>query len=200
MFVVSYTLIFAFHPKLNLNVELKFASNFLLKWFNRKFKIQNMEKDQKEKVTYEAFNPIEQQKTKCVICNFPRIINAKGSSVPANEMSYTDFYIRYEHKFLRNIYSKEELEMSKELKSLGSCYEVFDRFLTIVILLESVITNWGTFSETSKEKLSNFMKNIAQGLKITMKLLDKLKKLKLNISTQKFPIFLNNIMLLFMVA
>ena len=115
-------------------------------------------------------------------------------------MSYTDFYIRYEHEFLRNIYSKEELEMPKELKSLGSCYEVFDRFLTIVILLESVITNWGTFSETSKEKLSNFMKNIAQGLKITMKLLDKLKKLKLNISTQKFPIFLNNIMLLFMVA
>ena len=92
MSVVSYTLIFAFHPKPNLNVELKFASNFLLKWFNRKFKIQNMEIDQKEKVTYEAFNPIEQQKTKCVICNFPLIINVKGSSVPANEMSYTDFF------------------------------------------------------------------------------------------------------------
>ena len=91
MFVVSYTLIFAFHPKLNLNVELKFASNFLLKWFNRKCKIQNMEKDQKEKVTYEAFNPIEQQKTKCVICNFPRIINAKGSSAPANEMVILTF-------------------------------------------------------------------------------------------------------------
>ena len=51
-----------------------------------------MEIDQKEKVTYEAFNPIEQQKTKCVICNFPLIINVKGSSVPANEMSYTDFF------------------------------------------------------------------------------------------------------------
>ena len=83
MFVVSFTLIFAFHPKLNLHVELKFASNFLLKWFNRKFKIQNMEKDQKEKVTYEAFNPIEQQKTKCVICNFPRIINAKRLKCPS---------------------------------------------------------------------------------------------------------------------
>ena len=156
-------LIIAFHPKLNLNVELKFASNFLLKWFNRKFKIQNMEIDQKEKVTYEAFNPIEQQKPKCVICNFPLIINEKGSSVPANEMSYTDFYIRYEHKFLRNIYSKGELEMSKELKSLGSYYEVFDRFLTIVILLESAITNQGTFSETSKEKLSNFIEEHCPG-------------------------------------
>ena len=31
------------------------------------------------------------------------------------------------------------------------------RFLTIVILLEFAITNRGTFSETSKEKLSNFI-------------------------------------------
>ena len=67
-------------------------------------------------------------------------------------MSYTDFYTRYEHKFLRDIYSKETLETSKELKSLESYYEVFDRFLTIVILLESAISNRGTFSETSKEK------------------------------------------------
>ena len=122
MFVVSYTLIFAFHPKLNLNrvivqrrfghsllkvatvdyltedqlqfvdkdlinqlkdcainvserrcknaveqmfaVELNFASNFLLKWFNRNFKIQNMEIDHKEKFTYEAFYPIDQKKNK----------------------------------------------------------------------------------------------------------------------------------------
>ena len=46
------------------------------------------------------------------------MINPKGPNVPANEMSFADFYIRYEHKFLRNIYSKEELETSKELKSL----------------------------------------------------------------------------------
>ena len=117
MFVVSYTLIFDFHPKLNLNrliaqrsfdnslsklatvdyltedqlkfvdkdlinqlkdcvinvserryesvlaqifaVELKFASNCLLKRFNRKFKIQNMEIDHKEKITYEASNPLD---------------------------------------------------------------------------------------------------------------------------------------------
>ena len=120
MFVVSYTLIFAFHPTLNLNrvivqrsfgysllklrtedyptehqleffdkdlinqlkdcainlserrcknavaqmvpVELKLASNCLLKRFNRKFKIQNMEINPKEKVTYQAFNPVEKSK------------------------------------------------------------------------------------------------------------------------------------------
>ena len=77
------------------------------------------------------------------------MINAK---VPASEMTYTDFYIRYERIFLRNIYLKEELETSKKLKSLDSYYEVFDRFLIIVILLESVITNHRTYSETTKEK------------------------------------------------
>ena len=77
------------------------------------------------------------------------MINAK---VPASETTYTDFYIRYERIFLRNIYLKEELETSKKLKSLDSYYEVFDRFLIIVILLESVITNHRTYSETTKEK------------------------------------------------
>ena len=77
------------------------------------------------------------------------MINAK---VPASKMTYTDFYIRYERIFLRNIYLKEELETSKKLKSLDSYYEVFDRFLIIVILLESVITNHRTYSETTKEK------------------------------------------------
>ena len=72
-------------------------------------------------------------------------------------MSYTGFYIRYEHEFLRNIYSKKELETSY--------YEVFDRFLTIVILLESTITNRGIFSETSKENV--------QRLEIIMKLLNR---------------------------
>ena len=78
-------------------------------------------------------------------------------------MSYTDFYIRYEHKFLINIYSNEELETSKELKSLEPYYEVFDRFLTIDTLLESAITNRETFSDTSKEKLSNFIEENCAG-------------------------------------
>ena len=78
-------------------------------------------------------------------------------------MSCTDFYIRYEYKFLRNAYWKEKLETSKELKSLESYYEVFDKFLTVAILLESVITNRRTFSKTIKEKLSNFIKEHCVG-------------------------------------
>ena len=45
-------------------IELKFLSNCLLKWFNRKFKIQNMEIDHKGKVKHEVFNPIDWKKNK----------------------------------------------------------------------------------------------------------------------------------------
>ena len=105
------------------------------------------------------------------------IINAKGPNVPANEMYYIDYYIRYEHKFLRNIYLKEELETSKELKNLESYDLVFDRLLTIVILLESVITNWGTFSETKKEKLSNFIEEHCAGAENYHDIAEHIKKL-----------------------
>ena len=159
-------------------VELKFASSCLLIWFNKKFKIQNMEKDHNEKILPETFNPIDWKKTKRVICKFPLIINAKGPDVPANKMIYTDFYIRYGHNFLRKIYSKKELETSKELKSLECYYEVFDKFLTIVILLESVI-NHGTFSKTNKEKLSNFIKEHLAGTENYHEIADKIKETKI---------------------
>ena len=101
------------HRHSNVCRQVKTWIKLFTKWFNRKFKIKNMEIDHKKII-------IDWKKTKCVICNFPLIINAKGSNFPAYEMSYTDFYMRYEHKFLRNIFSKEELETSKELKSLES--------------------------------------------------------------------------------
>ena len=66
-------------------IALKFASNCLL----------NLHQI--------VYNPVDWKNTKCVICNFPLIINAKSPNVPENEMNYTDFDIRYEHKFLRNI-------------------------------------------------------------------------------------------------
>ena len=42
-----------------------------------------MEIDPKEKVTYEAFNPIEWKETKCVISNVPPSIKAKDPNFPA---------------------------------------------------------------------------------------------------------------------
>ena len=137
-----------------------------------------MEKHHNEKILYETFNLVDWKRTKLVICKFPLIINAKGSDVPANKMIYTDFYIRYEYKFLRKIYSKKELETSKVLKSLECYYEVFDKFLTIVILLESII-NHGTFSEATKEKLSNFIKEHLTGTENYHVIAKKIKETKI---------------------
>ena len=48
-----------------------------------------------------------------LICNFPLKIDPIGPDVPNNKMFYGDFFIRYEHKLLRNIYiyiyTKEQL-------------------------------------------------------------------------------------------
>ena len=101
---------------------------------------------------------------------------------------------------MRNIYSKEELETSKELKSLESCYEVFDRFLTIAILLESVIANRGFFSEASREKLSNFIEEHCAGAENYHEIAEEIKETEIKHSDPKFPNFLSNFMLLFMVA
>ena len=73
------------------SVELSLAKQAILFWFNEKIKSQHLEID------------------KCLICNFPLKIGTIGSDLPNNKMYYGDFFIRCEHKFLRNIYRKEQL-------------------------------------------------------------------------------------------
>ena len=90
---------------------------------------------------------------------------------------------------MRNIYLKEELETSKELKSLESCYEVFDRFLTIVILLKSPITNWGTFGKTRKEKLSNFIEEHCAGAENYHEITEQISETEIKHFDPKFPMF-----------
>ena len=90
---------------------------------------------------------------------------------------------------MRNIYSKEQLETSKELKSLESYHEVFDRFFTIVILLESGITNGGTFSETSMEKLSNFIEDYCAGTKNYHEIAEQIKETEIKHFDPKIPKF-----------
>ena len=104
-------------------------------------------------------------------------------------MNYTDFYIRYEHEFLWNIYWNEELETWKELKSLESYYEVFDRFLTTVILLESAITNRGTFSETSKEKLTSVTEEHCAGAENYHGIAEQIKETEIKHFDPKIPKF-----------
>ena len=47
-----------------------------------------------------------------------------GYDVPNSEMSYSDIFVRYEHKFLRNIYSDSEIAKSPQIYTLQNYYVV----------------------------------------------------------------------------
>ena len=78
-------------------VELKFVANCLFRWFN-KFKPQHLEMYLGRKVEYEAKNPVNRDKYKCYICNYPVKLNAIGLNILSTKTNYTDFHVRFEHK------------------------------------------------------------------------------------------------------
>ena len=59
-----------------------------------------------------------------------------------NEMSFGELVIRYEHKFLRNIYTDEQIKDSNHLKNLGSYYEIFEEHIAICIGLLALLNNF----------------------------------------------------------
>ena len=85
----------------------------LLEWFNKKIKSQHLELDFLRKNQYERKSPIDWNNDKCVICKLLLKIDPIGYDVPNSKMSYGDFFIRYEHKFLRNTYSDVEINHRK---------------------------------------------------------------------------------------
>ena len=98
--------------------KLKFASDCLMKWFNSKFKIGNMQLSNQFKRNFEVKNPINWEINRCCICTFPLEINPTTPDATKEKMFYSDFVIAKEHKFLRNIFSEDELSSSNALKNI----------------------------------------------------------------------------------
>ena len=69
-------------------------------------------------------------------------------------MSFGDFVIRYEHKFLRNIYTEKQIKDSEHIKDLKSYYEIFDQYLDISIGLLAMLnsTNRHNFINVASEE------------------------------------------------
>ena len=61
---------------------------------------------------------------------------------PDNEITFGDFIIRYEQKFLRNIYTTEQIEQSHHIKNLESYYEIFKDYIMICIGLIALLSNF----------------------------------------------------------
>ena len=89
-----------------------------MKWFNSTFKIGNKQLSNEVKRNYEVKNPINWETDHCCICTFSLEINLTTSDATKEKMSYSDFVIVKEHKFLRNIFSEDELSSSDALKNV----------------------------------------------------------------------------------
>ena len=57
-------------------------------------------------------------------------------------MSFRDFVIRYEHRFLRNIYTNEQIKDPRHLKDLESYYEIFEEYIMICVGLLGLLNNF----------------------------------------------------------
>ena len=90
------------------SIESALVKKTLLKWFNLKFKRTFTTINPMEKLKFESSNKIDWKKDKCVLCKFPVKLEPTNSLTPDSEMTYGDFIIRFEHKFLRNIFTEKQ--------------------------------------------------------------------------------------------
>ena len=68
-----------------------------------------------------------------------------------DEMTYGDFVIRFEHKFIRNIYTIEQIKQSDDLKGLENYYKAYQKFISISIGLLSMFNNYNRNNEINVE-------------------------------------------------
>ena len=87
-------------------------------------------------------NPFNWKKDKCVICKMPLKIERTSFKMPDDEMSYGDFVIRFEHKFIRNIFTNEQIQQSDDLNCLENYYKTYQKFISVLIGLLSLFYNY----------------------------------------------------------
>ena len=74
------------------STELKFASEYQLKWFYKKH--MKVELTNEEKLNYKISNPLNPEKGRYFICNFHLELKIRGVKVSEAEMTYSDSIIR----------------------------------------------------------------------------------------------------------
>ena len=127
----------------------------LLKWFNAKFKSNNLELSNRAKRKYEIENPIDWSRDRC-ICPFPLKIDTTKFDADSWTMSYVNFIIFREHKFLRNIFLSKELAITDNLKDLKTYNQTRVKFLKIITILQNVLNTYEVFSDCFNEDLLKF--------------------------------------------
>ena len=72
----------------------------------------------------------------------PLKVEPTNFKTPDDEISFGDFVIRYEHKFLINIYTNKPIEESYHIKDLESYYEIFEEYIGVCIGLLALLNNF----------------------------------------------------------
>ena len=125
--------------------QMRTIEMFLLKetlgaWFSKKIKSNNLSIKPLDKIQYEQKNPVDWSQDKCLLSNFKLDIMPTNVCTPDSEMRYGDFYIRQEHKFLCNIYSRSELAECEQIKTLSTSCDTFQKLVNICFFLQNVWT------------------------------------------------------------
>ena len=110
----------------------------------------------KKKRKYEVEFPIDWENGCCCFCKFLLIINPVIFDVSLENMSNSDFIILKEHKFLRNIFSEEDLLKRKALRNIDQYHPAFQNFLTISVYLEDSLNTLTEFNECCNDELIKF--------------------------------------------
>ena len=101
------------------SVEAALLKKTLLKWFNAKFKSNFTMLSPVVKMKYEMQNKIDIQNSECVICKFPLKLDITEFDNP--KMTYGNYVVRFEYKFICNIFNEEEL--SGQTQNLKQYYK-----------------------------------------------------------------------------
>ena len=142
------------------SIESALVKKTLLKWFNAKYSKQFVKINPFKKLHYEQKNPIKWSEDKCAICKFPLKLSPTNCDTPDNEMTFGDFMIRYEHKFLRNIYSDEQLKQSEHIENTKNYYCIFEKYIQICIGILALLNscNRNQFLKNLKKNNGNINK------------------------------------------
>ena len=134
-------------------------------------------------------NPVNWRNGKCVICKMLRV-EPTNFNTSDDEMTYGDFVIHFEHKFIINIYTNDQLKESHHLKTLENYYDIYQKLVSISIGLLSMFNNCNKNDEINMEVAEFLEENFANDS------IDKLKnrimlteiKNALQYSTESFKI------------
>ena len=99
-------------------IECALVKKTLLDWFNKKYRTQYLEVNAFVKMQYERNNPVNWKNDKCVSCKLPLRVESTSFKTPDYEMTHGDFIVRFEHKFMRNIYAINQIKESHHPETL----------------------------------------------------------------------------------